>query len=263
MKEKIIEVKLSDLKYGIYVREHLDENRILFFASLMEAGADLPPIKITKDNKIIDGRHRTEAAKFLDKVKIKAVVTENGNNLQIIREAIASNWGGSLPPTKMDLIHSIMQLMEASYPANKIEQEFKNIIPLSMLRTIIQHARLKINNQRILKAKRILSDNPKMSVEKVAELVELKTKILQDSIAKDSGKREVNFVASQKDSLSARYKHFNCSIANIIRFIFKNHSDAEIDSGQVDRILEHLGGLIANQNRIWADIERRWQARKK
>jgi hypothetical protein len=78
MKEKIINVKLEDLKYGPhYVRLTINLDHKAYLLSLMEGRIDVGPITITEDNIVIDGRHRVDAAKDLHWETIKARVKDS------------------------------------------------------------------------------------------------------------------------------------------------------------------------------------------
>lgn len=65
-------IALDQLKIETYVRVKLSDDRIMHFALLFEGGAEkeIPPIQITPDFSVIDGRHRIEGAILAGKKEI-------------------------------------------------------------------------------------------------------------------------------------------------------------------------------------------------
>ena len=107
---KIIKVKLSELKKDFYVREKLIESHWFLIAELMDAGTPFPPIEITEDFRVQDGRHRIRAAEFLERETIEAVIIPDKGKLASVSHALEANYGGSLPPTGEDIIHTLTYL---------------------------------------------------------------------------------------------------------------------------------------------------------
>jgi hypothetical protein len=67
MSRRTISVRIEDLQMNLFVRWQLNEEHALYLAELIENGVLLPPIKITPDMVVIDGRHRIEAHILLNR----------------------------------------------------------------------------------------------------------------------------------------------------------------------------------------------------
>lgn len=115
-----IEVDLRNLKTDWFVRTGLNEDHVLHLAELIEAGTELPPISITSDMLVVDGRHRIEAYKLNSLDKIKATLVEVRDKTSLIAEAYRANIGGALPPTPADTEHTIKLLVGSGASMKKI-----------------------------------------------------------------------------------------------------------------------------------------------
>src|SRR5207248_3053577 len=106
-------VKLTSIQTAFFVRKRLDEDRVIQLALLMENGADIPPIRITEDHILIDGRHRIEAARLASWTAIDAQIEPSQSDKGLlITEAFNANCGGSVPPTRADILFTIQQLLQ-------------------------------------------------------------------------------------------------------------------------------------------------------
>jgi len=236
----------------------------MYLMGLIDGGVDVGPITITPDFRIIDGRHRAEAYKHLDLTTIKARTEEDGNFLTLTGKALNANIGGSLPPTRRDLEHTMIYLIKNGAGRDKIIDEFSKYLPKSLLRVSYQRGIHAVNKQKINRAISLLTDSPTLTIKKVAELVGIDPKHIQNRID-EMNKKSANgkWLASTKTSLSRRFSHFNKSNGQLVRKIFEDFDDGEISEKELSASLEYLSQLISNQNRVWQDWDKRWRSRTK
>jgi hypothetical protein len=83
--KKVIQVPVSEIKIPVYVRKQADDDRVLFFAELYNAKADIPPIQITVDNRLVDGRHRLLAQELNDQTHVECEIVESYSTLEFRR----------------------------------------------------------------------------------------------------------------------------------------------------------------------------------
>ena len=253
---KIIKVKLSDLKQDFYVREKLIESHWFLMAELMDAGVKFPPIEITEDNRLIEGRHRVRAAQFLDRETIEAIVVPDKGELESVSHAFEANYGGSLPPTTEDLIHTFTYLIEKSISRDKIIQQFSKFIPKEIVGVYFQKASSNVSNKRVYEAIRLIKDNG-LDIHEAAKKVGLKSIAqIKNEIDRRIGSGEVK-VPKFKSIFSSKFTQFNNSNGHLITQLRSAYKNGEISGEEVADTLKHLGDLISNTNRLYED----WQSR--
>jgi len=259
---KAIEVPISELKNSFYVRCILNQDHVLYLMGLIDGGVDVGPIKITKDLRVIDGRHRIEAYKHLDIPMVSAIVEEDGDILTFVGKALGANIGGALPPTRRDIEHTVSDLLKSGISRDRIVNQLSQYLPRSFLRVAYQQAIAAINRQKVNKAISLLTETPTLTVKKVSELVEIDPRYVQDALDK-MNKKSLNgkWLSTTKLTLRSRFTHFNKSNGKLVQGIFKDFDDAEITEKELTEALNYLGQLIANENRIWQDWDRRFKAR--
>lgn len=250
----VIEVKISELVNGFYVREKFDDKHLAFLLSLHEGGIKLPPIEITKDKVVVEGRYRIELHKLLDKEYIEAIIVKDGKSeAELVSYALGRNIGGSLPPTKDDIIHTMRHLIEKGISKDEIMTAMSKSIPASMARVLLSRAGADIANAKGLRGARLVRDEG-LSIEEAAKRVGLKTiKPIRDAM--NIGKTDK--LPKFNSIVSAKFSYLNKGNSRLITGLLNSYKDGEISSDGVLERLEFLGKAIANTNRLFAD----WQSR--
>lgn len=258
---KIIEVKLADLKDSFYVRVRLDDDRLQLLWSLRDAGVELPPILITKDYRIVRGRHRVYVEReLMKKETIKAIVTEETDFIKLVAMAVEENSGGSLPLTKEDLFHTMVPLVQKGISLKKVVSAFP-FLPHQLIRTCYRHAEWRENNKKYQQARSlVIYDN--LTVNKAAEVVGIDQQKLQKFLDKKADNNGGGRLVASKKELGQRFSHFNRCNGQKVRDLFKLYDDGEIGKRDADSIFNYLGNLIINQNRMYADWQKRWEYKK-
>lgn len=166
MRIKIQTVPLKDLKSNLFVRQALNPEHALFLAELVENGVTLPPIKITHELVVIDGRHRIEAHELNNRTEITCEVVDVKNETDLIAEAYKANIGGSLPPTPQDTEHTIMLLLDRDETMKRIAELLG--LPAGMARKYINSVKSKTSRQKLMNAASAVTDGG-LTVAKAAE----------------------------------------------------------------------------------------------
>jgi hypothetical protein len=256
---KIIEVEITKLKDSFDIRNTLNQDHVLFLWSLIDAGTELPPIKITKDFSIIDGRHRRIAYEHAGIPMIKAEVVDTDSTIEIVKQAIEANMGGALPPTKTDLYRTMMILINRKYSKERITDEFKSILPMGLIRISYHQARWQINNKKVNEAIDLIKTS-NLTVKKAAEIVGISENSIKEKL--DRKKIDGNGNPHLKGTLSKMFTHFNKSLGKIVSKTFQDCEDGELTKLETEAILKFLAKLIVNQNRMYADWQKRWDYKK-
>ena len=132
---KSVMVKIADLQTNMYVRKTLSEDHFLYLAELLTNGVALPPIKISKQMGVVDGRHRIEAYLLADRTEIEAIILDIDNEADLVAEAYKANVGGSLPPSQGDTEHTIMKLLDLGESKKRVAELLN--LPSGMARRYI------------------------------------------------------------------------------------------------------------------------------
>ncbi len=118
---KPIMVAIKDLRTDLFVRTALNHDRVTQFGLVIEAGEqELPPIEVTRNLAVVDGRHRIAAYDMMSKTEIPAVYVEVQGEVGLIARAFQANLGGSLPPTMEDIKHTVLLLLDRGESGKRI-----------------------------------------------------------------------------------------------------------------------------------------------
>lgn len=256
---KIIEAKVSELKDNFDIRNIINQSHVDYLYGLKEGGIDLGLIKITKDFTIVDGRHRVELYKILEIPLIKAEIIDEDSTIGIVRQALSSNMGGPLPPTKSDIRRVMTILINKGYSKKKIYEEFKEILPLSFMKISYQYAALKINNQKIQEAIQLINDSG-LTKQKAAEIIKIPEKWITKKL--NINKENGDYVQGMKAEVSGLFAHFNKKTGKAFSSILQKYDDGESTKKDTEKIVKYLGQLMINQNRMYSNWQRRWNYKK-
>ena len=238
---KIIKVKLSELKKDFYVREKLIESHWFLIAELMDAGTPFPPIR---------------AAEFLERETIEAVIIPDKGKLASVSHALEANYGGSLPPTGEDIIHTLTYLIEKSIPRDQTINQFSKFIPKSLVNTFYKKAYSNICNKKVYAAIGLITGKG-LDIYEAAKEVGLKsTAQIKNEMDRRLGKGQSK-IPNFKAIFAAKFATFNNSNGHLITQLRTAYKNAEISSETVADTLRALGDLISNTKKVYED----WQAR--
>jgi hypothetical protein len=257
--KKIVQVKLSDLKDSFYIRTKLNDDRLQYLWSLREGGVKLPPILITKDNKIVWGRHRVYVEKeLMNNDTIEAEITEEEDFLTLVKMSYEENSEGPLPPTKDDLFHTMTPLVQKGIPLKKVANAF-SFLPYGMVKMAYHHAQWREENKKLLKAQQLVIEQ-NFTVKKAAEILGVKEEKLKEFMNRK--KPNGASVTACKKEIGQRFNHFNRVNGQKIGDLFKWWDDGIMIREDANSVFRYLGKLIINQNKMYADWQKRWDSKK-
>lgn len=234
---KIITVPLSQLKTNLFVRVRLDDDRILEFAEMLD---QLPPIQITKDFEVIDGRHRIEAHDLAGKTEIRAEIIEVKDRIDHIVRAYTANVGGAKPPTKEDHELTIRMLLEQKVSRKKIREILP--LPATLSMQFVDNVQSRINRQKLRDAMNAISEDG-LTLDEAAEKFGVDVKKLKEAISGRKGKEEPNFIEDTKRQLSNNFRSFNQKNAALLKQLWKLLDDGDITPKQAREILDLIKKL--------------------
>lgn len=251
-------VKLADLGRNLFVREALNDDHSLYLGQLIESGVKLPPIQITADNELVDGRHRVEAYSLNYITEVMAEVVEVGSETELIAAAYVANVGGSLPPTTMDTEHTVSLLIDHKATIAEIADLLR--LPAAMARKFVNSVKSKKSRAKIVAAAADVTEN-NMTVAKAAEKHDVDPAKLKNFLGGGRGKKAKQDVEGVQRRLTAQYKGQSSRNAALMRELTAKLDDGDVTARQVTEIFVHIESLQKKAARALVEWKRRFQAK--
>jgi hypothetical protein len=257
MSTKIVTIPIKNLKVNLFVRQGLDQNRVIFLGELLEGGTELPPIKITSDFILIDGRHRIEAYDLIGRTEIKAeIVSDVRNETDLITMAYLANVGGALPPTKEDTEHTILLLLERNVAVKQIGERLG--LPASVARKYINEVRSRAARLKLQKAAAGVTEGG-LTVAKAAEQYEVEPEKLKEHLS-GTRRKSKNGVEEIQRCITGAYKSLSMRNSSLIRTLINKYEDGDVTEKQVREIFEHLDDVHKRAARVIMDWKNRFES---
>lgn len=256
--KKTTTVKLADLKLNLFVRQELDQDHVWYLTQLIENGTKLPPIDITEDNSVVDGRHRIEAYELNKIEEIEARVLVFENQSEMIAYAFRANGSdGPKRPTVQDTEHTVELLLENSETIKNIAELLA--LPPSLTRKFVTEIKSRLNRIKIQKARNAVSEGrlttPKAAEEYGVDLEKLKEVLSGTRRGAKKG------VAELQRALTSNYKTLGLKSAAAVRRLLDKFEDGDVSEKQVREIFKHLDDLMKRSRRSMSDWEKRFEAK--
>lgn len=253
-KENVVSIELEKISNKFDVRTKLDDDRMLQFAGMYESGMELPPITVVKTGDdsyaYVDGRHRGAARAFLDLKNVMAVVLNGSlseNPAELFARALEANWGGSKPPTRSDIEHTITRMLECGVSQTSIRERLQ-FLPGGALKAYISAARTNITRRKISRALDEIGEG--YSLTDAAKRAGLKEEILKDVVK--GNKRKFGHSRNDEDEylnallgyVSTQLRATNTGISKKMTFLLEKVELGEVSSKNAAKVLlawkEHL-----------------------
>jgi len=254
-------VEISKLKQQVYVRQEINEDHMLMLACLIDGGTKMPPILITEDNVVVDGRHRVRAHTYLGLDKIQADIVRESGALRLLGLAVKQNLGGSLPINKKDLQHAIESMIDKNYILKQIQAELGQYLPSSTVKAVYANAQWSIRARRVRKAMDLMATTPTLSVADAAKMVGIGENILQAAISK---KKPIppNVINQIKGKIKQKFVQINRGLGQEIRILITRWSEGEFSTEAIDEIMDSYHHQSNNLMNNCEETIRRWSAKR-
>ena len=247
--EKVEMILLSKIVNKFDVRVALDEDRVIQFAGLYEGGIKLPPVRLVRLDEesyaYIDGRTRGAARAYLNMPDVPAVVCNGSlrdNPVELFAEALESNWGGAKPPSREDITHTILRMLELGATWKSITDRL-TFLPTGSARAYISWAQSVLQKRRVSVALDSIAEG--MSVADAAHFYKLKPDHLKNVISGKKGKwggsksDQDQLVAKLKSYISTRLFAANAGISKNVQFLFQKVENGEVSPKVCAEVLKN------------------------
>jgi ParB-like chromosome segregation protein Spo0J len=232
---KNVTKQIKDLKQDIYVRQTLNQERVVQLAELIESGVELNPIQIAPDGRVIDGRHRIEAHELVGRTEISCEIVEVADDLQLISMAYKANAGGALPPTRSDTEHVVMLLLSRR-ATHKSIGEALGLTP-SLARKYIASVKARMERAKLRSAAAAVAEGNLTVAQAAAQFdVDLQALKLHIGGNKKRKKTVANFLAE----LTQLHRSAGSKLGKTMKRVLEMYEDGELTAKQAIEVIEKL-----------------------
>jgi hypothetical protein len=238
---KPVDILLTDLKVDFFVRKKLNDDRVLQLAMLYEANEPLPPLEVNWENQVIDGRHRKAALEMLGRKTASCHSVGQKTLGDSLVLALKANVGGALPPTKDDIVHTMIQLLNQGWPQRKILAAIP--FPLEVSKRYIKDAWGIVLNAKLSSAMKAISEDG-LTVKVAAEKFGVPVEKLQEHLNPNRKKQKQQSVAHRKVHIQRAYQGFHRKIAHEIGQLVMSYEQHKTSEEEVFEMFDMIFDLI-------------------
>lgn len=242
---KSLSIPIASIENRFDVRTHLDEDTILNLADLYKSGTRLPPIEVVQFEDgtyaYVDGRHRAAARASLGWTDVPAIVNpSNGKDtVPLFAKALQANYGGSKPPTRQDIYHTVQRMVEAGAGKSEIAKALF-FMPRTMVDRVVTGA---LSNAKATKVAKALERVTKGdSIEVAAKAAGVEASAVSEAITgkkrRFAGGGEASILAEHKSHITRCLRAANSSISQRFLELLKQIEAGEVDPKVGMQILE-------------------------
>jgi ParB-like nuclease domain len=267
MRQVTTKIKIIEIINKFDVRKALNDDHIIQLAELIQNGVKLPPILVIAlrggGYAFVDGRHRAAAHALLNIEVVEAVVKAEGSmtELQLMAEALKSNWGGALPPNQEDIRHTIIKLIEDGAKEKVIAEALK-FLPHGMFRRYMKDATSVVNKRNTAKALEAIADG--MNIPDAAKRFKLKEDSLRDAIMgrkrKWGGTEEIRIQGEARAYINTAMRSVNNGIGKKIQVLIWKVEHGEIQPSVAAEAIELWASKLNGTMHRLKDWRERLQA---
>lgn len=238
---KVVEVELTKLKTSFYVRKKLSDDHVLQLALLIESGVNLPPLTISYDNEIIDGRHRKAALEMLGRKTAECSIHGQRSPGEQVILALSANVGGSLPPSSDDITHSMVLLLNQGWTQRRILENMP--FPREVSKKYLKTAWGVVLSAKLSAAMKAIAEEG-LTVKVAAEKFGVPLEKLQEHMNPNRKKAKQQSAAWRKTHISRAYQGFHRKIAHEIQKVVEGFEDRKISEQEVFDTFDDIFDLI-------------------
>ncbi len=258
--KKSTSVLISKLKDRFYVREGHKQSHVDFLAALYRSGTALPPIEVTPDFAVIDGRHRVLALKLLKRRHVEVIIINETNNFKLVARAIKANIGGSLPPTPDDIFFAIEHLVKNGATKNEV---FATIpLDASFVAPLYKGVMLQHEQKKLQRAVEAVADG-NTTIVQAAKKFGLNAKNIQAAVRGRAKKVERHEPAQLKRAVDMRFKRFRATLVQSTRHLMTNVRTGNISPKTAEGVVDYTQSSLDRLIVTWEAQRKRFESIKK
>lgn len=255
---------LTDYSTEFFVREKLDERRVQMFEGLYTRRAPVPELvlgKIKDDESgklyLVDGRTRDAALRRMGRTHAEFEVRTYDSLADMIADALKMNYGGSLPPTEGDILHTVRIMVESGVTLTNTCRLLAFIGP-KIVRELYGEAEKQIIAASMIKARKAVAGG--MAVADAANRFQVPKPKLQRLLAGESKQPVKSVVGQLEIRISNRFKALAPAMTKVLMEVSRMFQSGELSEKDTVSIYSHLRKLHNNVSASIDEAERRLKA---
>lgn len=250
MKKTIL---ISDIKPNLFVRKALNMDHVSMLANIMRIDKEkLPDPVVNQDKVLIDGRHRTAAAKSLGWKEIEVEIVNVTDEVEMISMAFKANDGGSLPPTDADKEHTIEMLIDRDESHHAIAKLLG--LDLHLVRHYVKGVKSRMSAKRMLQARSAVG-NKDMTVTKAAEAYKVDIHRLRRHVRGVDGPPDG--IRGIRNKIKQSHKSLSMKNAYVCSDVLDRFDDGILTEKQAINVFDYIESLQTNH----AELLKGWRDR--
>ncbi|MFH0873963.1 MAG: ParB/RepB/Spo0J family partition protein [Candidatus Komeilibacteria bacterium] len=257
MSKEIKRISLDKLQVTFDVRIRLSEDRVQLFMELYQGGAELPPLQVSVDNEVIDGRHRLEALRRLKRAWAPCIVTREKSRQKLLAMAIEANMGGPMQPTRDDIIWTMERCLNEGMPRPAVISLFP--LPAEVVRRYLATAHANMLQKRKLKAIAAIAGG-NITVSDAAEKFGIPVRNLSAAVRRVVKRKETSPAAQFRDTLNKKWRGVPVTVSQLCRHVLNQCETGEVPWRTADAMLTEMARRVA---KVSAVVEANRQKLKK
>jgi hypothetical protein len=258
-KNKVVTVKLEDLKVNLFVRQSLDSGRVMYLADLIDNGVQMKDrIKISSDFTLIDGRHRKEAYELCKIKEVEAELIPVDDEVELISLAYQSNTGGALPPTQQDTEHTVALLLDRGVAKKQIGDLLG--LPGGLARKYINDVQSRLTRVKLQRAVAAVTEGG-LTAFKAAEVHSVELEKLKEALSGAKRKKHAIGIVEIQRMLTTNYKSISQKNASHLRRLIEKYEEGDVTENQVRDIMDHIENLQKQSSRALSDWKKRFASK--
>jgi hypothetical protein len=258
---KHMTIKVDQLKKSFFVRQKLDQDRVLFLGELMEAGETIDPILVSDDDyEIVDGRHRYEAALLIGWQEIDCVVRHYTDQSAKVAAAVTANYGGAAQMTTGDLRQAVTMMVEQGCGIKRLREILP--IPPSIVKKLHQDAWSYIRKRKLTQALHSITDG-NLTLQQAAEKFGIELNDLKIAISTRKKKEKTNSIGNIKMKISTGTRSTSQQYRHMLSKAFDLYEDGNVGDEYVEDIINSMMMGCKRIEHYVLDAHRRFQELQK
>lgn len=228
---------LADMQSTLLGRSKLDEKNIERLMEALKNGTELKITLFENSNGVFNGGHTLEAYRRLGRADAPIERHRSRGTINDLADALKTNAGGSLPPTRDDFLATIRRMFNEGEKQEAIVKKLASLklLPAASARSYCKIVKRMMNQTRMQQAVSAVAEE-KMGVADAARHFKVKLPALKNRL---SGKKKRHSDADQfTDSITALSRSSSQK---------RKHLYREIDDAVSDGTLDIEGALTLHQ----------------
>ena len=263
-KYKKVKLQLSSLKETFFVREKMNDEWVLHLAGLDEDGTKLPPLLVVEEtNELVDGRHRKAAYLLRNKTEAECELLPNTlTRAELIVTAFSRNTVGAdgpLQPSRPDINHTMIQLLEAGMKRKHIVDAICETTPFSasLVRRHLDQVQSHMAAAKMVRAINAVAEGV-FSVQDSALHFGVAPEKLKERLKGTRRKRDETSFQTVKPVITSRFKSLSSSNGRTFRLLMEKYEEGAVTIVHVREVIGHIRHHIKSMDHTLDDWERRF-----